>query len=118
MRSAQSKKIDYIFALIVIFLVLFGIVMIYSVSSVISQEKFGNPYYYVSRQIISFVIGLIVLFITYLIDYRMWKNYLNVAEKKAKWQVYEEIKFRFDLFKVFNPPVVSGILFSLCEFNG
>jgi len=70
----KAKKPDYIFALIVILLTFFGIVMISSSSMVISFEKYGSNYHYVIRQLISLAVGIVSLFITYSIDYRFWKK--------------------------------------------
>jgi len=72
--SQKFKKTDYLFALMVILLSLFGIIMIASSSMVISLERFGTNYHYASRQIISFAVGIVALLITYNIDYRFWKK--------------------------------------------
>src|SRR3990167_1712040 len=76
MNIAYKKRMraDYIFAITVFLLILFGVVMIYSVSSVISFERYGNNFYYAIKQIISFTIGVGALIVTYLIDYRFWKK--------------------------------------------
>ena len=70
----QAKKSDIIYLLTVLVLCLFGIVMISSSSMVLSMERYGTNYHYVLRQIGSLVIGLILMFITYSIDYRNWKK--------------------------------------------
>lgn len=72
------RKTDYIFALIILALIFFGIVMISSSSMVLSNERFGTNYHYVIRQLASFGIGLILLFLGYIIDYKFWK-------RNAKW---------------------------------
>lgn len=70
----KTQKTDYIFALLVLALTLFGVVMISSSSMVVSFEKYGTNYHFVIRQLISLFIGLILMFITFLIDYRVWKK--------------------------------------------
>lgn len=70
----KLKKPDYIFAILVFLLTFFGLVMIASSSTVISLAKFSNSYYYVLRQAVSLIIGLILMFLTYHIDYRFWKK--------------------------------------------
>ena len=67
-------KPDYWLALAVFLLCLFGIVMISSASIVVSGQHYGNNYYYVIHQLISLAIGLAVMVIAYLIDYRYWKK--------------------------------------------
>ena len=44
-------------------LVCFSLVMIYSTTAVVSTERFGDPYFYVKRQGIAVVIGLIGLYL-------------------------------------------------------
>lgn len=76
MRFMHEKlqKPDYLFAIIVFLLTFFGLVMIASSSMVISLEKYGSNFTYVLRQIGSLIIGLILMFLTYKIDYRFWKK--------------------------------------------
>jgi cell division protein FtsW len=74
MRIRPGKP-DYLLALIVFLMCLFGIIMISSASIVISAERFGSDFYYVSHQIIAFVVGLIALLVGYFIDYRFWRKY-------------------------------------------
>ncbi|MBM2820939.1 MAG: FtsW, cell division rane protein, cell division protein FtsW [Candidatus Berkelbacteria bacterium] len=70
----HSGKPDYILALMVFLMCLFGLVMISSASIVTSQERFGNNFYYVTHQVLSLVIGLIAMVVGYLMDYRIWKK--------------------------------------------
>ncbi|KKQ74552.1 MAG: Stage V sporulation protein E [Berkelbacteria bacterium GW2011_GWB1_38_5] len=74
MRFSKKEKPDYLLALIVVLLCFFGIVMISSASIVMSQEHFGNNYYYVTHQIISLIIGLILMIGAYFVDYRIWRK--------------------------------------------
>lgn len=73
MRQRIAKP-DYIVALTVFLMSLFGIVMISSASIVTSQERFGTNYYYATHQLVSLVIGLILLVGAYFVDYRYWKK--------------------------------------------
>lgn len=70
-----GKKPDFLFAIIVFLLVFFGIVMISSSSVVISMERFGHNYYYVGRQIVSLLFGLVAMFFAYNLDYRFWHKH-------------------------------------------
>lgn len=72
--KSKSSKPDYLLAFVVILLCFFGLVMVSSASIVSSQERFGNNYYYVSHQLISLVVGLILMAAAYFIDYRFWKK--------------------------------------------
>lgn len=71
----RAQKPDYIFAIIVFVLTFFGLVMIASSSMVVSLEKYNSSYAYVIRQIGSLLIGLVLMMITYRIDYRIYKKY-------------------------------------------
>src|SRR3990167_997788 len=73
-RAPRPGKPDYLLALTVFLLCLFGIVMISSASIVISQERFNNNFYYVTHQLISLAVGLVGLIIAYFIDYRFWRK--------------------------------------------
>lgn len=74
MRIRPGKP-DYLLALTVFLMCLFGIIMVSSASIVISAERFGGDFYYVIHQIISFAVGLIALLVGYFIDYRFWRKY-------------------------------------------
>lgn len=74
MIKIKKNKPDYLLALVVFLLCFFGLVMISSASIVISQERFGNNFYYVTHQAISVIIGLFLMVIAYLIDYRFWQK--------------------------------------------
>ena len=69
------KKRIFIYTII---LTLFGLLMIYSSSSIISLYKYGNSYRYVLLQGSFFIIGLICLIIFSKIDYNLYKKYSNV----------------------------------------
>ncbi len=60
------KKLDYSLILIVIFLIIFGIVILASVSFSISQEKFGNTFYFLNHQIfLGLIPGIILAWLLY-----------------------------------------------------
>ena len=63
--------------LVIIFIILgFGLVVLASASSVISQERFGTPYHYFFHQLIyGLGIGLVLFFLTQKIYYRFWRKY-------------------------------------------
>ncbi len=73
-EKRKLHKPDYILAVITFVLVIFGFIMIFSASSVISYTNTGTPYYFLWRQAISLVIGIAVWIACYLIDYHFWKN--------------------------------------------
>lgn len=54
---------------------LFGLLMIYSASSYNAVVYFGNRYYYFSSQLIGFILGIIMLSTTYMIDYKVYARF-------------------------------------------
>ncbi|HEY7471850.1 MAG TPA: FtsW/RodA/SpoVE family cell cycle protein, partial [Gemmatimonadota bacterium] len=56
----------------VLLLVLFGLVMVYSASSVLSLAHFGSSTTYVASQLSKAVIGVVVMFVLARLDYRIW----------------------------------------------
>lgn len=52
---------------------IFGLVMLFSTSSIQARQQHGSELYYVLRQGIAFLVGLVALGITWAIDYRRWR---------------------------------------------
>ena len=59
----------------VVALVLVGTVMIYSATSVTSAKKFGDPMFFLKRQLVRVVIGFGALYLGLKIDYHFWQRY-------------------------------------------
>lgn len=68
----RKERPDYILIFIVAALILFGLMMIASVGSVISFEKFKDPYYFLKRQMTNLLIGLFLAYVVYKINYKIW----------------------------------------------
>lgn len=56
------------------FLVLFGLLMLFSASSVTSYERFGESTYLFKQQFFSFLVGGVAFFVTYRLHYTFWKK--------------------------------------------
>ena len=72
------KKIDKIILISVIIISLFGLLMIYSSSSIWAEYKFNDPYKYLKTQGIFLIIGFIVIYIVSKIPYRTYLKYSNL----------------------------------------
>ncbi len=59
---------------IVLVLVLFGLVMVFSASAVMAKSQFGSPYFFVVRQSIFAVFGMLALVVLMRVDYRHYNN--------------------------------------------
>lgn len=73
----MNKKIDKILLFSVITLSLFGLMMIYSSSSIWAEYKFNDSFHYLKYQSVFFILGLIVLYIVSKIDYNLYFKYSN-----------------------------------------
>lgn len=65
----------------VLLLVGFGLVMVYSASSVLSMAHFGSSTAYFTSQLSKAVVGLVLLFVFARLDYRFWQR----AAKPMLW---------------------------------
>jgi cell division protein FtsW len=78
---ATKKPLHFNYPLLFTILALLacGLVMLYSVSTVESFEKFGNTTHFFKEQLTQGVLlGLVALFIASRIDYHVWQKYLPV----------------------------------------
>lgn len=70
--STTTKYFDYTLLFIIIFLLGFGLIMLYSVSSYESQSTFGNSFYYLKRQLIFMLGGFVFMMGISFVPYRVW----------------------------------------------
>src|SRR5271170_3355628 len=59
---------------VVLLLVLFGLVMVFSASAVMAKETLGSPYAYVGRQAVWALAGLIAMVLLMQVDYKIYNN--------------------------------------------
>lgn len=79
-ESAKVSYFDYNLLFITIFMVCFGLVMLYSASSYESAMEFGDSTHYLSGQIFAVGLGLaIVAALIFMVDYHFFKNPLVAA---------------------------------------
>jgi len=60
--------------IVTMILIVIGAIMIYSSSSIIAMEKYGDEYYYIRKQIVFVLIGLGIMIGISRIHYRHWKK--------------------------------------------
>lgn len=68
------KRIDVFLLLLVAFLTLFGLLMIYNVSSYVAFRDFGDKYYYLKEQSLWIVLGFLGLLFFSFFNYRKFYN--------------------------------------------
>ncbi len=74
-RKRTASYFDYNMLFILIVLIGFGLVMLYSSSSYTATNKFGDSAYYLRAQIKAFVLGLVPMIFFIAVDYRVWKKF-------------------------------------------
>ena len=82
MGERKSKKqrergiayFDYNLLLLVVFLIGFGMVMLYSSSSYVAANKYGDAAYFLNKQIRNAGIGAVLMIATIFIPYTFWKK--------------------------------------------
>lgn len=78
-KEKTTKYFDYTLLFIIIFLVGFGLVMLYSASSYEAQIEFGNGAFYLKKQVFAYALGFAAMFIISQIDYHVWKKFAGLA---------------------------------------
>ncbi len=66
---------DYIFLVTIGVLVIFGLVMLLSASSVLGKQRFNDVYYYLKHQLFSLGFGVSFLLFTYYLSYRFFHRF-------------------------------------------
>ena len=79
MKKTRIRYFDYSLLFIVIFLVGFGLVMLYSTSSYNGQVKFGDNAFYLKKQMFATGLGFAAMLVIARIDYHFWKPFWLLA---------------------------------------
>ena len=78
-REQTEYYFDYSLLFIVLFLLGFGLVMIYSASSYTAFQDFGDAGHFMKRQLIAIIIGLVFMILVANIDYHFWERFYIVG---------------------------------------
>lgn len=79
MKKRAESHIDYVLLTAVLILLLIGVLMVYSSSSVWSEYKFGDSFFYLKRQLLFAVIGLVGIWVMIKIPYFKFINWAITA---------------------------------------
>ena len=71
-KEKLYRYYDYSLLFLILFLVCFGLVMIYSTSSYNAQRLYGDATYYLSRQALLGGAGILIMLFVSKIDYRIY----------------------------------------------
>lgn len=75
----EPRYFDYNLLFIIIFLICFGLVMLYSTSSYTAANKFGDAAFYLKKQLMAIILGFVFLFLLAKIPYTFWKKFSVLA---------------------------------------
>lgn len=81
-RRRKRKKeyfFDYTLLFVVLFLLGFGMIMIYSTSSYEASVELGNPMYYLKKQAGAGLLGLVAMFFIARIPYHFWERFATLG---------------------------------------
>lgn len=78
-RNKKEFFYDYTLLIIVMFLVCFGLVMLYSVSSYSAMSEHNDPAYYLKSQIFATVVGVGVMIFLNIVDYHFWEKFATLG---------------------------------------
>lgn len=74
-REQSEYYFDYSLLFIVLFLLGFGLIMMYSVSSYEANLEYGDAAYYLKKQLFATVLGIAAMFVVALIPYHFWERF-------------------------------------------
>ncbi len=73
-RSGRELPVDKLLLAIVLGITLFGAVMVYSASAILAEKNYGSQFYFLNRQALWALIGLVAMAVGLCIDYRHYKR--------------------------------------------
>lgn len=71
----NANGLDLIFAALVLVILVFGLVMMFSASYAYAFYHEGNSFHFISRQLIFAVIGVAIMFAVSFLDYHVWHRF-------------------------------------------
>lgn len=77
-KSFSKQPIDFVLLIIVFIMLALGIIMVMSASAPTSLAEEGNSYEYVKTQALSAGLGIIAMFVTSKIDYKIYKKFYKI----------------------------------------
>ena len=78
-KTKEYRYFDYTLLFVIIFLVAFGLVMLYSTSSYSAQTKLGDSAYYLKHQLFAACLGFGGMLVCSHIDYHFWMRVSRLA---------------------------------------
>ncbi len=73
----MKKRFDVVLFFLVLCLAFFGMIMIYSASSVWAEYKFHDAFKFVKAKFLFFLLGILLIFFLLRIDFHVYEKYAN-----------------------------------------
>jgi len=73
--SNPWRRADWVICIPMVILLLIGLIMIFSTSSVVGQSNFNNSYYFIQKHSIFIAIGMVAFFVGFVIPHQVYKEY-------------------------------------------
>ena len=71
----RFKRLDTVFVIIILALLTFGVIMVFSSSYPAALHKTGNSFHFISKHVIFVVVGLIAMFVASFVDYHVFRRF-------------------------------------------
>ena len=78
-EGQQEVFFDYTLLFVVLFLLGFGLVMLYSTSSYEAYLDFGDSAFYLKKQIVATILGLAIMIVVSNIPYHFWERFATLG---------------------------------------
>lgn len=78
-KSKPLRYYDYSLLFLIIFLLCFGLVMLYSTSSYYGFTREGDAAYYVKRQLVAIAAGVFAMFVISFVPYQWWMKWATIG---------------------------------------
>lgn len=80
MTKQKQKKVDRLLLALLLGLLIIGLAVLYSASTVESYKNFGNTnYYFIHQLLYGALIGLVGMYVVSKIDYHIWQKFIPLA---------------------------------------
>lgn len=78
-KDKPLRYYDYSLLFLIIFLLCFGLVMLYSTSSYYGFTRFDDSAYYLKKQLFATSLGIIAMFVISIIPYQFWMKFASLG---------------------------------------
>ena len=78
-KRKPLRYYDYNLLFLIIFLLCFGLVMLYSTSSYYGFTRYNDSAYYVKKQLFATSLGIVGMFVLSMIPYQFWMKFASLA---------------------------------------